>query len=53
MLIEEKLLIRHGRSWTTGAGFETVRVPATIEALLATRLDQLASSSAPSSSARR
>jgi len=41
MLIEDGLLVRRRGRWTVAGDLDAVRVPPTIEALLATRLDQL------------
>ena len=41
MLIEDGLLVRRRGRWQVAGDLESVRVPPTIEALLATRLDQL------------
>ena len=41
MLIDDGLLVREGGRWTAAGDISTVRVPPTIHALLAARLDQL------------
>src|SRR5262249_58093026 len=41
MLIEDGLLVQRDGSWTAMGDLDTVRIPPTIEALIATRLDQL------------
>ncbi len=41
MLIDEGLLVRHGASWRTTGTIEQIRVPQSINAVLATRLDIL------------
>jgi predicted ATPase/DNA-binding SARP family transcriptional activator len=41
MLIDDGLLVREGGRWTAARDISTVRVPPTIQALLAARLDQL------------
>ena len=41
MLVEDEQLVRRAGRWSLASGFEAISVPPTIEALLATRLDQL------------
>jgi DNA-binding SARP family transcriptional activator/tetratricopeptide (TPR) repeat protein len=41
MLIEDSVLVRRDGRWNVDGALDSIRVPPTIEALLATRLDQL------------